>query len=190
MNTIEWHEQLRAPFPKNVVGKLPKGGIQLDYVGHAAVTDRLLSVDPEWSWEPLATDDHGLPLLDKEGNLWIRLTIHGHTRLGVGDGRSMKERIGDAIRNGAMRFGVALDLWSKDELESAGSFQEQAPVHVPGPLVSEEDTQAWLDSVGAVTDLDGLRALWKDAQAQGALDHVPGLRKALTERSTALQKAA
>jgi hypothetical protein len=30
----------------------------------------------------------------------------------------MKERIGDAIRNAAMRFGIALDLWSKEELES------------------------------------------------------------------------
>lgn len=109
---------LRAPFPAGTVGKLPKGGTTLDYVGHAAVTDRLLTVDQRWTWEPLATDEQGLPALDAAGNLWIRLTICGVTRIGVGDGRSMKERIGDAIRNAAMRFGVALDLWSKDELES------------------------------------------------------------------------
>lgn len=112
-----WHE-LRKAFPKEVVGKLPKGGIQLDFVGHAAVTDRLLSVDPEWHWEPLGVDERGLPALDKEGNLWIQLTVCGVTRIGVGDGRNMKERIGDALRNAAMRFGVALDLWTKDELES------------------------------------------------------------------------
>lgn len=114
----EQAQALRKPFPREVIGKLPKGGAQLDYVGHAAVTDRLLSVDPEWRWEPVATDEHGNPLRDSEGNLWIRLTIAGVTRLGVGDGKTMKERIGDAIRNAAMRFGVALDLWTKDELES------------------------------------------------------------------------
>src|SRR5699024_2940083 len=40
---------LRRPFPPESVGRLPKGGVMLDYVGHAAVTDRLLTVDPEWS---------------------------------------------------------------------------------------------------------------------------------------------
>lgn len=108
---------LRKPFPANVIGKLPKGGTQLDYVGHAATTDRLLQVDPAWNWEPFATDANGLPAVDSRGNLWIRLTVCGVTRIGVGDGKSHKELIGDAIRNAAMRFGVALDLWSKDELE-------------------------------------------------------------------------
>lgn len=189
----EWHEQLRAPFPRETIGKLPKGGVQLDYVGHAAVTDRLLSVDPEWNWEPMGVTPEGLPALDREGNLWIRLTIHGHTRLGVGDGRSMKEKIGDALRNASMRFGVALDLWSKDELESGGKFEAQAPQHVSnppaalaGPQMSEDDARAWLDSVGQVADLDKLRALWKDAGEQGALLAVPGLKDALTARSQAL----
>ena len=109
--------ELRKPFPPHVIGKLPKGGANLDYVGHAAVTDRLLEVDPEWSWEPMAVTDAGLPALDNGGNLWIRLTICGVTRIGVGDGKSAKECIGDALRNAAMRFGVALDLWSKNELE-------------------------------------------------------------------------
>lgn len=92
--------------------------IDLDYVGHAVVTDRLLAVDPTWTWEPAGTDDRGLPAFDKDGGLWIRLTVNGVTRLGYGDGPDPKQRIGDAIRNAAMRFGVALDLWSKEELES------------------------------------------------------------------------
>lgn len=215
----EWHEQLRAPFPREVVGKLPKpykrdspksqcrecGGYHglpaahLDYVGHAAVTDRLLSVDPEWNWEPMSLTPEGLPALDREGNLWIRLTVNGHTRPGVGDGSSMKERIGDALRNAAMRFGVALDLWSKEELESGGKFDPVAPAHVSnpgheapppaplaGPQMSEDDARAWLDSVGQVADLGKLRALWKDAGEQGALLAVPGLKDALTARSQAL----
>ncbi|WP_197026092.1 hypothetical protein [Arthrobacter sp. 9MFCol3.1] len=132
-----WAE-LRKPVDPKAVGQLPKptkkenpkgictecGGyhgmpaVHLDYVGHAAVTDRLITVDPEWTWEPVALDERGLPQYDNAGGLWIRLTIGGVTRLGYGDGETPKERIGDALRNAAMRFGVALDLWSKDELES------------------------------------------------------------------------
>jgi hypothetical protein len=121
MSTEAWDgglADLQRPFPANVIGKLPKGNTQLDFVGHAAVTKRLLLVDPQWSWEPFATDEHGLPAYDRAGNLWIRLTVCGVTRIGVGDGPDPKQRIGDALRNAAMRFGVALDLWTKNELES------------------------------------------------------------------------
>lgn len=143
--TPEQAEALRAAFPATAVGKLPKptrrdaqpgkcpdcGGwhglpaVHLDYVGHAAVTDRLLAVDPEWNWEPLALDDAGLPRVDRFGGLWIRLTVCGVTRLGYGEagakepsGQTMKELISDALRNAAMRFGVALDLWSKEDLHA------------------------------------------------------------------------
>jgi hypothetical protein len=143
--------ELRRPFEKHHISKLPKptkaqtdevkkdfrkgircnicGGwhhpkvIHVDYVGHAAATDRLLSVDPLWNWEPLAIDPiTNLPLFDKDGGLWIKLTVCGMTRLGYGDsgGKSgpdaIKEKIGDAIRNAGMRFGMALDLWHKGDL--------------------------------------------------------------------------
>ena len=71
--TPEEATALRKPFPKGAIGKIPKGGMQLDYVGHAAVTDRLLAVDPAWTWEPMATTAEGLPLPDGSGNLWIKL---------------------------------------------------------------------------------------------------------------------
>jgi hypothetical protein len=109
--------KLREPFPKSAIGRLPKGGVMLDYVGHAATTDRLLAVDPDWTWEPFAVDASGLPAT-ANGNLWIKLTVCGVTRIGVGDGKSLKEAIGDAIRNAAMRFGVALDLWAKEDLDA------------------------------------------------------------------------
>ena len=92
--------------------------LHLDYVGHAVVTARLLDIDPLWSWEPLAFGPDGLPAHDKDGGLWIRLTICDVTRLGYGDGPDDKQRIGDAIRNAGMRFGIALYLWGKDELEA------------------------------------------------------------------------
>lgn len=140
---------LRAPFEKHQISKLPKGSkeqtkcpahekkscnvcggwhhpkmIHLDYVGHAALTDRLLEADPMWSWEPAALAPNGLPLFDQTGGLWIRLTVCGVTRLGYGHapskefqepGAREKEIIGDALRNAAMRFGAALELWHKGD---------------------------------------------------------------------------
>lgn len=99
--------------------------IDLRYVGHAEATNRLLNVDPEWSWEPVASDEKGLPQYDANGGLWIRLTVCGVTRLGYGHaegkrgGDAVKEIIGDAIRNAGMRFGMALDLWTSSDLEIA-----------------------------------------------------------------------
>ena len=143
---------LRQPFEKHQISKLPKnlikddrtekkkcdicGGwhvekvIHLDYVGHAAATDRLLEADPTWTWEPAALDKDGLPAFDRWGGLWINLTVCGVTRKGYGhadtalekfDGDCVKECIGDALRNAGMRFGMALDLWHKGDQNLDGS---------------------------------------------------------------------
>jgi hypothetical protein len=151
---------LREPFQKHHISLLPKpfkkdsaksncnvcGGFHgmpaahLEYVGHAALTHRLLDVDPEWSWEPLAKNDLGLPLFDKEGGLWINLTVCGVTRLGYGNAESSqykeigsreKEVIGDALRNAAMRFGAALDLWHKGDLHADGPKKPEAAGNIP-----------------------------------------------------------
>lgn len=128
---------LRKPFPAKEIDKLPKGGTTLDYVGHAAVTSRLLEVDPLWNWEPVAWDERGLPLFVRDNTgrvagLWIRLTIGGVTRLGYGSVApgafdAEKQLIGDAIRNSSMRFGVALDLWAKSDLYHDGDDAPPPP---------------------------------------------------------------
>ena len=114
-------------------GRHSSATIHLDYVGHADVTARLLAVDPLWTWEPMVRDPQGnpsLPLsLDRDGNLWINLTVLGVTRPGVGDGKNAKERIGDALRNAAMRFGVALDLWAKGDREWAHADKDGTDHH-------------------------------------------------------------
>ena len=122
MNT-EQAAALRAPFPKSQIGKLPKGGTSLDYVGHAAVTDRLLSVDPGWKWEPDRTPDGrwDVQRVGKEAILTGTLTVCDVTRPCVGTAPEnafelVKQLQSDAIRNGAMRFGVALDLWAKEDI--------------------------------------------------------------------------
>jgi hypothetical protein len=61
--------------------------------------------------------------LDNQGEpvgLWINLTVGGVTRPGFGSVPSgqfdaVKVLIGDSLRNAAMRFGVALDLWAKGD---------------------------------------------------------------------------
>lgn len=133
MSNIEALQKLRVPFEPHQISHLPKGGVKLAYVGHAALTDRLLSVDPLWTWEPVAHDERGLPLLDETGGLWIKLTVCGVTRWGYGDagtkkgGDAMKERIGDALRNAGMRFGAALDLWHKGDLHGDDTPEEPVP---------------------------------------------------------------
>jgi hypothetical protein len=187
---LEGLAKLREPFPIEAVGKLPRvtcsdcskrncskhqkkkcglcgayvstEHIHLDFVGHAEVTDRLLTVDPNWNWEPLARDidpavlaaavaagpevlkaviESSPPRFDRGADgqpigLWIRLTICGVTRLGYGsvEPRAFdpeKQLIGDALRNSALRFGVALDLLSKSDLESQLGDNQPEPAPLP-----------------------------------------------------------
>ena len=115
-----------VPDPK-IVGKLPRGGTSLDFVGHADVTKMLLEISTEWTWEPVAFDNDGLPAYRVENGMahmagWM--TIHGVRRLGIGSVQAskpdlLKELVSDFIRNAAMRFGVCLALWTKQEWDDA-----------------------------------------------------------------------
>jgi len=177
-SNVERLALMRKPFEEHQICKLPKptrvqtdkvkknfkegircklcGGwhhkdvVHLDYVGHAALTDRLLEVDPLWNWEPLASDEKGAPVVDSDGGMWIFLTVCGLTRRGYGDAggktgsNATKERIGDALRNAAMRFGAALDLWHKGELHGddvQGSEQGKTKPVTAGRF------ENWLDAM-------------------------------------------
>lgn len=125
--------------------------IHLDFVGHADITDRFLQVDPDWSWEPFALDERGLPVFDQFGGMWIRLTISGVTRIGYGDSagktgpNAVKEAIGDALRNAGMRFGAGLDMW-RTLVESEPEPQRQAAAPAPPPVEQRTDHD-WLRDV-------------------------------------------
>lgn len=170
---LELLAKLREELPANLISKLP-GGIQsaqkdrkshcdvcggyhgpaafhLDYAGHAAITDRLLDIDPLWQWEPMGYDERGLPIYEtdptgKPIGMWIRLTVGGVTRLGFGDAvgkqwgpTAIKEVIGDALRNAAMRFGVGLQLWHKGDLDAAAGEADET---YEGPLSGQECADA------------------------------------------------
>lgn len=143
--------------------------VHLDYVGHAALTNRLLDVDPAWSWEPVALDGSGLPAIDKDGGLWIRLTVLGVTRLGYGDaqgktgGDAMKERIGDALRNAAMRFGAALDLWHKGGALMHDDIDVTEPATKPAPAF---DLDTALDYIRAAENTADMKERGRHAWSQ------------------------
>jgi hypothetical protein len=194
--------KMLEPFSANEINQIPKGGLKLDYVGHAALTKRLLETDLEWSWEPFAIGADGLPKLDEAGGLWIRLTVCGITRIGYGDAgnskgtQAVKEAIGDALRNAGMRFGAALDLWHKGDLfdlaDSRGDNKNEQykkeprkPLTVVRTLTPEQLTrlEGILKIIAETNDVENLRIVWN--QEKDFLDEkVAGttLKDALNKR--------
>lgn len=167
-------------------------------MGHAALTDRLLDADPLWTWEPLAYRD-GLPAFDATGGLWIKLTVCGHTRIGYGHaapssykdiGAREKEVIGDALRNAAMRFGAALDLWHKGDLH----LDEEEPA-TPIPESSKSIGKSELDKMDAkrqavITDLSiEVSDTFRDTGPEEAYDYYVQARDnlSLIEEQAALR---
>jgi hypothetical protein len=166
-----------VPDPK-IVGKLPKGGMQLDFVGHADVTKMLIEIDPEWTWEPTAFDVNGLPAYRVENGMahmagW--LTILGVRRLGVGSVMHnkpdlLKELISDFIRNASMRFGVCLSLWTKQEWDDV-SYTSSTPLAKPAP----KPASAPIKSVSAepndpLVSMDNIKRFVEACKAAG-LNH-------------------
>jgi len=214
---------LREPFSANQISKLPKptkrqtdevkadfkkgirckvcGGwhhpqvVHLDYVGHAALTDRLLDCDESWNWEPVAFDERGAPAMDANGGMWIRLTVCGQTRLGYGhaDGKkggdAIKEVIGDALRNAAMRFGAALDLWHKGDLhaidDSDPATDDTPPADTP-TAPTQADVNTATKALADAGTLDALRTAWSGIPKE--VQHVPAVIKAKDARKAELDQ--
>lgn len=185
---------LRVPFEPNQISKLPKetrkqiderknrvsgcmvwkcpecgnahhkDAVHLDYVGHAAATDRLLDADPRWTWDPVP-DPASLGLPVAPGGMWIKLTVDGVSRYGFGhaDGKTggdaIKEIIGDAIRNAGMRFGMALDLWHKGQLhlddgpDDAKPAERKPDAKGPSKTAVQKGLKELTHHMGSIADL-------------------------------------
>lgn len=137
--------------------------IHLDYVGHAAVTDRLLKVDPACTWRFMASNADGSPVVVKEGlsdpvakvGIWIELLLCDTATPGFGEGKGFKDAIGDAIRNAAMRRGVALDLWAKEDLHAAQGAEERAREAAEEKAKADADRHALTDRIVALAVAKG-----------------------------------
>jgi hypothetical protein len=147
--------------------------MQLDFVGHADVTKMLIEIDPEWTWEPTAFDINGLPAYRVENGMahmagW--LTVQGVRRLGIGSVMHnkpdlLKELISDFIRNSAMRFGICLALWTKQEWDdtphvTTKPMPKAAPTPQAQPVVLASNPPVSSDNIER----------FKGACAEAALD--------------------
>ena len=118
------------------------------------------------------------PLLDRANGMWMYLIVHDDNGQEVpilcyGDAGSksgpnaVKERYGDGIRNGAMRRGVATELWSKSERETAtgeagdgtrqikpaGGKQDSSPGAAQAPPAAEPEPAAGVAVATALAKL-------------------------------------
>ena len=208
-NTKELLEVLNkyaVPDPK-IVGKLPKGGTQLDFVGHADITRILIEIDPHWRLVPIAWDN-GRPamnIVNDMATMWFELTLLGTSRLAIGTAKANafdldKQLYGDALRNGAMRFGISLNLWTKNEWEdldhnpapskprptAPASAPEQAPKQAK-PKTMTPVSEAQINQFNAACEAKGISPLAVALNAgipEGTPwmeSHLPALRSAFKE---------
>ena len=144
------------------------------YVGHAALTRRLLEIDPGWDADWVAKTPSGNPdLISTESAVmaWMRLTLCGITHMDIGvadrgNRNSLQDLYGNALRRCAMRFGIALELWSKEELEDFAPPGEDPgdPDAPPAGEVEEE-----LASPADLAELNDEIALIADDKTRAAV---------------------
>ena len=207
-NTKQLQEVLTkyaVPDPK-IVGKLPKGGAQLDFVGHADITRILIEIDPNWRLVPIAWEN-GRPacnIINDMATMWFELTLLGTSRLAIGTAKANafdldKQLYGDALRNGAMRFGISLNLWTKNEWEDLDHNPTPKPAARPATPVAQARpagakpktltplTQPQIDQFTSACTTKGINP---DVVAQNAgipegtpwmESHLPALRAAFKE---------
>ena len=204
---LEVLNKYSVPDPK-IVGKLPKGGIQLDFVGHADITRILIEIDPHWRLVPIAWEN-GRPavnIVNDMATMWFELTLLGTSRLAIGSAKSNSPDLdkilyGDALRNGAMRFGISLNLWSKsqgwediDHNPEPSKARSSAPASAPqqAPKQSKPKTltpltQPQIDQFNAACEAKGINPKAVAANAgipEGTPwmeSHLPALRSAFKE---------
>jgi hypothetical protein len=182
----------------SIVQQLPKGGTKLDFVGHADITRILIEIDPYWSWDPCGWNN-GRPAIHVENGIatmWGWLTVHGKEMLGVGSVKADKmdldkELIGDFLRNASMRFGISLNLWTKNQwadLDGDKPKPQPAPQSKPATPALPDDAPLTDQQIEAFNkacvdaDLNPM-AIYRDAGVKfgfGTQKDLGALRKAFS----------
>lgn len=135
---IVLYEECAKPDPAKIEFlPKPKAGLSLEFYNHAYVTADLIKHDPEWSFAITHIVERG-----SQVEVLGTLTVHGVTRACVGYAAQSKEdpgkeAISDMIKNGAMRFGVALDLWAKGDIDTGKKTVDAKPVPQPARRTPE-----------------------------------------------------
>jgi hypothetical protein len=144
---------LRKAIPKDLIAKVDKGFGAIDTVNHAVVTDRLNIAAPGWTMsEPQFMYVEGIwihPSAKKketfepynDGTRHIvgvlcSMTIGSVTRWEVGESGGpgdsaadeAKKAMSDWIKRAAMRFGVGIELWTKQDMPAEESSSDEPVV--------------------------------------------------------------
>lgn len=168
-----------TPNPALVKQKPSNNGFTGDYVGHADVTKMLIEIDPMWDWQPAAwiegrpaihiheatqTFRNGDTKKTRIATMWGFMTLLGKTLPCVGSASAdkedyEKELIGDLIRNGALRFGVCINLWARTDVDGSRPTQPRKETPQSAPVASNHkvtvkgdqhgDLPSWLPAVAA-----------------------------------------
>ena len=149
-------EQYATPDPK-IVGTIPRNGINLAYVSHAEITRILIEIDPMWNWQPVAWQD-GRPATHEANGMitmWATLTLLGKDLIGVGSVRSdkpdyEKELVGDFLRNAAMRFGICLSLWTKQDQSSQSPIRSLPSAHPAQGMTADQVGESFVQAANVI----------------------------------------
>lgn len=164
-NFLQLLKELSQPIPKELVrqrfGWTDKAGHdhEIDYIEWHTVADLLDRVYPEWSQ---AVKD--IRLIGDIVAVTVSITIMGVTREGVGTGSSydekgIKKAEHDALKRAAVKFGIARELYKKDEEEPAATnVSLQFPRDPVAKNIAEMATTKQHAAIRAIANAQGLNA--------------------------------
>jgi hypothetical protein len=155
--------ELKRPLPETLVkqrvGWTDRQGREheVDYVEWHVVADILDRVAPEWS--------HAVRGITQIGGLvavTASITIDGVTREGIGTGEAIDEKgikkaEHDALKRAAVKFGIARELYRKDDDEATGTSGSHAADPVARTL-SDLVTPKQLVAIRAIASATGVDA--------------------------------
>jgi hypothetical protein len=137
---------------------------EVDYVEWHVVADLLDRICPDWSHEVLNIKQIGDYVA-----ITASITIQGVTRQGVGTGsayeeKGIKKAEHDALKRAAVKFGIARELYRKEEEAvpqkngSAASGQQQFPRDPIAKTMADLVTPKQLVAIRAIANSQGVNA--------------------------------
>jgi hypothetical protein len=159
--------RLKEPLPESLIkqriGWTDRSGRdhEVDYVEWHVVADLLDSASPDWS--------HAVRNIVQIGQLvavTAAVTIRGVTREGIGTGeaadeKGIKKAEHDALKRAAVKFGIARELYRKDDYPESHATAASAPLRPEQAIartIAELVTPKQLVAIRAIANASGIDA--------------------------------
>jgi hypothetical protein len=137
---------------------------EVDYVKWHTVADLLDRICPDWSHEV-----HQIKQIGDYVAVTAAITIHGVTRQGVGTGsaydeKGIKKAEHDALKRAAVKFGIARDLYRKEDEAAPQKNGERAAAQTDFPrepiakTMADLVTPKQLVAIRAISNAQGINA--------------------------------